>query len=219
MSVFKILGGIVVGVGAVALAPFTGGGSLIGAATLAGSLAGAGALAAGAGVVGGVAGGVLDARAKQNEEEKVKNAFKEGAKAAENEMKKRLQPFINDVFTRNQIVILTTTIGMAVAKCDNNIAKEELEEIKKYSGMINANAYFPDHIKQKVQQIFDHGATFEDVKIETNKLIAGISKEARIECLHFLDKLIIDIIKADQIINPSEKAFQKNWLEFVQSYR
>ncbi len=46
----KILAGAAVGVGAVAAAPFTGGGSLLGAATLASSLAGAGTVAAAAGV-------------------------------------------------------------------------------------------------------------------------------------------------------------------------
>ena len=42
----KILGLAALGVGAIAAAPFTGGGSILGAATLAGSLAGAGTIAA-----------------------------------------------------------------------------------------------------------------------------------------------------------------------------
>ena len=42
MSFWKILGGAVLGVGAIAAAPFTGGGSILGAATLASSLAGVG---------------------------------------------------------------------------------------------------------------------------------------------------------------------------------
>ena len=41
MSYLKILGGAAVGVGAIAAAPFTGGGSLFGAATLLTSLTGA----------------------------------------------------------------------------------------------------------------------------------------------------------------------------------
>ena len=42
MGLFKVLLGVGLGVGAVAAAPFTGGGSIFGAASLAGSLAGAG---------------------------------------------------------------------------------------------------------------------------------------------------------------------------------
>ena len=45
MGLFKVLGGVAIGVGAIAAAPFTGGGSILGAATLVGSLTGAGALA------------------------------------------------------------------------------------------------------------------------------------------------------------------------------
>lgn len=47
-------GGLVVGVGAVAAAPFTGGGSILAATTLAGSLAGAGTIAAAVGAGAGL---------------------------------------------------------------------------------------------------------------------------------------------------------------------
>ena len=45
----KVLAGVAIGVGAVAAAPFTGGGSLLGAATLGASLSGAGTIAAASG--------------------------------------------------------------------------------------------------------------------------------------------------------------------------
>lgn len=60
MGVGKVIAGIAIGVGAVAAAPFTGGGSLLAGAGLVGSLAGAGALAVGAGLVGGIIGGAID---------------------------------------------------------------------------------------------------------------------------------------------------------------
>ena len=66
----KVIGGAVIGVGAIAAAPFTGGGSLLGAASLASSLAGAGALAAGAGAAGATAGAVMGRREKEEEERK-----------------------------------------------------------------------------------------------------------------------------------------------------
>ena len=58
MSFWKIAAGAAVGVGAIAAAPFTGGGSILGAVTLAGSLAGGGTIAAAtvAGVAGASAG-------------------------------------------------------------------------------------------------------------------------------------------------------------------
>ena len=54
MSMERALLGAAIGIGAVAAAPFTGGGSVLGAATLAGSLSGIGTglAAAGAAIVG-----------------------------------------------------------------------------------------------------------------------------------------------------------------------
>ena len=49
VSPWAVIGGAIVGVGAIAAAPFTGGGSVLGAATLAGSLSGAAGAAAAAG--------------------------------------------------------------------------------------------------------------------------------------------------------------------------
>ena len=66
----KVIGGAVIGVGAIAAAPFTGGGSLLGAASLASSLAGAGALAAGAGAAGATAGAVMGRREKGKKKER-----------------------------------------------------------------------------------------------------------------------------------------------------
>lgn len=63
LHVERMLLGAVLGIGAIAAAPFTGGGSVLGAATLAGSLSGVGTglAAATAGVVGAaVADGMAD---------------------------------------------------------------------------------------------------------------------------------------------------------------
>ena len=74
----KVIGGAVIGVGAIAAAPFTGGGSILGAATLAGSLAGAGAAAAGAGVAGAAAGAALDSRSKDKHKKDLEQARQQG---------------------------------------------------------------------------------------------------------------------------------------------
>ena len=68
MGIGKMLGLAALGIGAVAAAPFTGGGSILGAATLAGSLAGAGAIAA-ATAAGAAGAGVGYALSRKEEEE------------------------------------------------------------------------------------------------------------------------------------------------------
>ena len=78
----KILAGAAVGVGAVAAAPFTGGGSLLGAATLASSLAGAGTVAAAAGVgVAGAAAGAAWAVSDEDNESRARNEGRNEGKA------------------------------------------------------------------------------------------------------------------------------------------
>ena len=77
MSLGHVLMGAVIGVGAVAAAPFTGGGSLLGAATLAGSLSGVGTgiAAATAGFVGAA---VADAMADDIRFDGYDEGYKDG---------------------------------------------------------------------------------------------------------------------------------------------
>ena len=77
MDAWKILGGVAIGVGAVAAAPFTGGGSVLAGATALSSLAGAGTIAAavGAGAVGaGVGAKMAYDEEQEKEEERKKQA-------------------------------------------------------------------------------------------------------------------------------------------------
>ena len=76
MGLGKILaytvGGVALGVGAVAAAPFTGGGSLLGGASIIASLAGAGVVAGVAGVAGAAGGAVVQNFEDKKTEQKVR---------------------------------------------------------------------------------------------------------------------------------------------------
>ena len=100
MGLFKILGFAALGVGAVAAAPFTGGGSLLGAASLAGSLAGAGTIATTAGVAGAVVGAVSTALDSDETIQEANRARKEGYemgfKEAEVETKKKFLELLKE---------------------------------------------------------------------------------------------------------------------------
>lgn len=99
MHMDRILLGATLGVGAIAAAPFTGGGSLLGAATLAGSLSGIGTglAAITAGIVGAaIADGLgdeadLDAYYEGYEEAKSKYATKEALELEEREYEEMLE--------------------------------------------------------------------------------------------------------------------------------
>ena len=97
MGFWKILGGVAIGVGAVAAAPFTGGGSLLAAGvSLGSSLAGAGAVAAAvaAGSAGAVAGAALSKQEDEQRKREIDRTKKE-ATAALKRVKKALGSLLN----------------------------------------------------------------------------------------------------------------------------
>lgn len=86
MGMERILLGAVIGVGAVAAAPFTGGGSVLGAASLAGSLAGVGTClsAVAAGTVGAA---MADAIGESEDAGALLKSYNEGFKDAKKKFK------------------------------------------------------------------------------------------------------------------------------------
>lgn len=203
MGFFKYLGyglgGVILGVAAVAAAPFTAGGSLLGAATLATSLAGAGAVAAGtATVVGGA--GILLAR---NEEEENKNkdekiaGLRKKAEKLEEEIKRVIFQFQGDKEYFNYI-IASTAIGIAIANADGEISNDELIEINEFIGGI-ASSNYPQHIVATITQLKDNPPSFNEAMEYLEKV--NISNYESIRSLIEL------VIEADGIIHEKEKAF------------
>ncbi len=162
MGLGKILaytvGGVALGVGAVAAAPFTGGGSLFGAATLAGSLMGAGTIAAAAGTAAAVGGaGAYVARKENEEDEKVNQELAEQklrADKLEEGIKKALITFQGDREYFNYIIGLTA-IGLAMANVDGEIAPEEARELEQFIGGI-ANSNYPPYVKQAIDDLYEN---------------------------------------------------------------
>ncbi|MGL6001903.1 MAG: hypothetical protein ACRCZ4_07380, partial [Plesiomonas sp.] len=89
----KILTGIAVGVGAVAAAPFTGGGSLLGGVSLIASLSGAGTIATAVGA--GAVGGLVGAAVADSDEEEVKQAKEKGRAEGRAESAVQMEKLLN----------------------------------------------------------------------------------------------------------------------------
>jgi len=158
----KILTGVVIGVGAVAAAPFTGGGSLLGAASIASSLAGAGTIAAatGAGVTGAVVGGVM-ADIGDDERENIKNEGRAEGKAEVREEMVALEKKLILAFKKLkshdkhfQAIIALEAVGVACAACDGDFSENEKEEIGEFvHGMMSQS--IPEGVKERIQKIYD----------------------------------------------------------------
>ena len=201
MGFGKILGLAALGVAAVAAAPFTGGGSLFGAATLAGSLAGAGAIAA-AGTAGAVGAGVGYALSrKEEEEEQVKNEkiaeLSKKAEKFEEDFKRAISQFQGDKEYFNYI-IASTAMGMAIANADGQISNDELIEINEFIGGM-ASSNYPQHIVYTITQLKDNPPSFNEAMKYLEKVNVSNYKSIR--------SLIELVIEADGIIHEKEKAF------------
>jgi hypothetical protein len=207
MGIGKILayatGGLVVGVAAVAAAPFTGGGSILGVTTLATSLAGTAAVAgaATAGVAGASA-GFYAARREDEESENLKTELsKQAIKVDEltNKVMKASETFQGDREYFNYIIGLTA-IGLAMANVDGNIADEELCEIQEFIGGI-ANSNYPEWVKNAIDYLGENPPNL----MTAMQYIAKINP-SNYDSIRALMELVM---LADGVEHPREIAFMQ----------
>lgn len=211
MAVGKILLGVAIGVGAVAAAPFTGGGSVFGGATLLASLTGAGTLATGAGVIGGVAGHLISKKEDEITQNKSNNDFKSGMKAGEKATKQKFASFLQTQRNRDEYLILATYIGVHVAKCDGEFHDKEQSEIKNYIRIITESPLTPQKLKSELLRIADSEINFLEVRNATVKFLEGKTPAMKKEILISLKELIDNVIRADGNEHPLEKRFLSQW--------
>jgi uncharacterized tellurite resistance protein B-like protein len=147
----KVLGFAALGVVAVAAAPFTGGGSIAGAATLASSLAGAEAIAVGAAVAGGAI-GAAKARKEEEKNEKIAELSKKADKY-EKALKEAIKKFKGDKEYFNYI-LASTAAGISIANADGDISSKEREELEEFIGGM-ANSNYPQHIKDEITKLYN----------------------------------------------------------------
>ncbi|NSY32668.1 hypothetical protein DS891_03505 [Pseudoalteromonas sp. JC28] len=204
----KILAGAAVGVGAVAAAPFTGGGSLLGGASLIASLTGAGTIAAavGAGVAGGVVGAAV-ADSDDKEKEQIKDQGRAEGKA-ENALEieklvNKLSQALEKLKSHDEhfkAIIAMEAVGVSCAACDDDFSDNEREEIGEFvKGMMAQN--IPQAVKEKIQNIYDNPPSVEEAFLLAKS--SGMSLDVYEELIRFV--MEIDGIK------PEEEAFVQAW--------
>jgi hypothetical protein len=204
----KVLGGAAIGVGAIAAAPFTGGGSLVGGASLLGSLAGVGTIAAavGAGVAGAVVAANLD-----GDEEARKAGFDDGVKHVKAEqlaeismLKERLEKAMDSLKAAgahfNAIVALNA-VAVATAQCDGDITPDERANIELFINGLAAGA-IPEAIKAKIESLYQQPPTVTEAFELAKK--SGMS-------LSIFDEIINLVVFSDDTVHPREAAFMQAW--------
>lgn len=210
----KVLAGVAIGVGAVAAAPFTGGGSLLAGSTLAASLTGAGAIAAatGAGLTGAVVGGVMAetedeerradidrGRAEGKAEGKAESSL-EAEKLAE-ELVIALKS-VKSVDNHFRTIIALEAVGVACAACDGDFSDEERVEIGAFvKGMLSQS--IPENVKEKLQAVYDNPPTVKEAFL--------LAKESGL-ALGFYEDVIKVVMNVDGI-KQEEREFVQAWAQ------
>lgn len=198
MGIGKILaysaGGLVLGVGAIAAAPFTGGGSVFGAATLAASLTGAGAVAAGAGLVGVTGGGYLAMDENENTE-KLKTEVARGDKALDN-----FRDIAKGHEEHTALILALSALGIAMANADGKILEIELQELNEFVGGLSAQSY-PAHIVKQIKTMISNPPTFNE----------AMEHLARVDAIKYPEvrNFLVMTMESDDNIHKKEEAFLK----------
>jgi len=213
MSAGKIIGGALLGVGAIAAAPFTGGGSLFAAGVSLSAALGSGATVAAisAGFAGGTAGAVIAKKEKKDRQKENKNHFIEGVKSGAIKTKEKFSTILKTQKERDQLMLLAIKMGVYVSKIDGKIDDKELEELNKLSLFIEQNPSTPKVVKKEVKQIIKSDITFDVLSLDIDFFLEDKPENYRLQTIDFFNKLIETIINADGTVHLLEKDCLKNW--------
>lgn len=217
VSVGAVLAGAVVGVLAVAAAPFTGGGSIFGAATLAGSLAGAGGLAAAAGAAGAAAGAGL---AKQQRKQVVESSFnlaRERVTAEYAAKTAALQEALAKAAVRfqehneyNNFILCLIAVGASMAACDGNVHLDEQSQLREFALGIGSSK-LPPTIEKAVSSLIANPPPFDQAMIYVERLGPDVWPQ--------IDAVLTVVSEADGMLTAEEKDFLVKWAEYKIEYK
>lgn len=209
---WKALGGATLGVAAVAAAPFTGGGSVLGAATLAGSLAGAGtiAAAAGTGLAGAAAGVMLTKKEEETNREKLKESLAVKEVLIKQKLANKFNKVINSTTKFYEYIIAMHAVGISVAHADGYLAIEEQHAIDEFiSGA--SHAKLPENVIQQIKYFAENPPSLKTAF----KLVYDLNlNESE---LQDIDYLIDFVINSDDDVHEKEILFKEEWMRLRKS--
>lgn len=207
MSFWKILAGAAVGVGAVAAAPFTGGGSIVGAVTLASSLAGAGTVAA---AVGAGAAGAAIASNIGDDVDSIKEEGRQEGKAEHQKEIEALYGKLNESLSKldsaaqhYDAIYAMEAVAVAVAYCDGEICEKEREDIQQFINGTSGSA-LPDSVKRTVEDIYKNPPNIKESFKMANE--SGVDMDV-------FEDIINIVMHADGKVHQHEHAFIQAWNE------
>ncbi len=181
MKLWKVLGGVVIGVAAVAAAPFTGGGSIIGAASLATSLAGTGTICLA--VAAGGTGAAVAAYSENTDSKKRRQASRdgfvkgkeEGLAQANLKVKEYLVTLEKGITQQKEmrnyvnLVIALFAVGMTTADSNGKPSRDQILQIEEFVVGV-AHSDFPPYAKGIMTKMKNSPPTFNEAMRYVNRL-------------------------------------------------
>lgn len=210
LNYWAVAGGAVIGVAAVAAVPFTGGGSLLGAASLAGSLASGAAVASavGAGVAGAVIGAHLsdDASTREQYEQQGYAKGKAENAAIVGQLRQKLQELFTELKNAGKFfegITAMQAVAIAAANCDGEICDDEKQNIEMFISGLSAAA-LPESLIAQITELY---------KVPPSLRMAfELAHDSGIDMLVF-DEIIQMVVQSDGQVLPAENAFMQAWNE------
>lgn len=189
------ISGALLGLGALAAAPFTGGGSILAAGvSLGSSLGGAAAATAAATVGAGIGEAIDDGKKEEAYKKGNKDGYKNGYQVGCTDTMKKLR---DKMQSNNKLRLGVFALAHYVAKSDGDFAAEEKAVIEQAVGR-------PDYSWSGAGEEFDDimkaNMSFNTI---VNKYFDDLDKETFEE----LDEVIMDVVQADGIISEAEIRF------------
>lgn len=208
LNYWAVAGGAVVGVAAVAAVPFTGGGSLLGAATLAGSLASGGAVAAavGAGVAGAVIGAHLgdESAAREQGYQKGYEQGKAENAVAVKELRIKLEQLFAQLKSAGRFfdgILAMQAVAISAANCDGVIGDEERQNIEMFISGLSASA-LPESVIADITSLYETPPNLPEA--------FAMARNSGVE-MSIFDEIINLVVQADGVVHADEDVYLQAW--------
>lgn len=208
LNYWALAGGAVIGVAAVAAVPFTGGGSLLGAASLVGSLAGGGAAVAAvsAGVAGAMIGAHLgdDTATREQYEQQGYAKGKADNAAVVEQLRQKLQLLFTELKNAGKFfdgIVAMQAVAIAAANCDGEICDAEKQNIEMFISGLSVAA-LPESVISQITDLYE--------KPPSLRMAFKLAHDSGIDMPVF-DEIIQMVVRSDGQVLPAENAFMQAW--------
>ncbi|CAA7617368.1 hypothetical protein [Magnetospirillum sp. SS-4] len=216
-SPWALLGGAIAGVSAVAAAPFTGGGSAFGGATLIASLTGATGTAVAAGGIGVAAGAAISRASK---DQAIEDSYRQGKEGGLAEAAARIQVLqerlalaserYREQSKLNEFVVCLIAVGAGMAASDGTFHDDDMSNLQEFVLGMSAFA-LPPAIETAIQQLLAKPPTFDEAMLYASRLGPDIWP--------VIDEILINVSETRGAASEQGQAFLTKWAGYKDAHQ